>query len=176
MKIKKIFAALAAAAVSAVSFASMTFSTASAADVVAIAGLRGQAGTYNYWKPESCSSNITVKDAEIDGNAQYEFKDKDTYESFVKDYYEEVKEDSRLEIESSGQYSYYNPDITEIIVAVTPEAYEELGEEALKKEALEVGEAAMKFQMNTKNPKGELTVIYRDANTSEVYFEIKVEA
>lgn len=72
MKIKKIFAALAAAAVSAVSFASMTFSTASAADVVAIAGLRGQAGTYNYWKPESCSSNITVKDAEIDGNAQYE--------------------------------------------------------------------------------------------------------
>ena len=111
-----------------------------------------------------------------DGNAQYEFKDKDTYESFVKDYYEEVKEDSRLEIESSGQYSYYNPEITEIIVGVTPEAYEELGEEALKKEALEVGEAAMKFQMNTKNPKGELTVIYRDANTSEVYFEIKVEA
>ena len=79
-------------------------------------------------------------------------------------------------IESSGQYSYYNPEITEIIVGVTPEAYEELGEEALKKEALEVGEAAMKFQMNTKNPKGELTVIYRDANTSEVYFEIKVEA
>ena len=111
-----------------------------------------------------------------DGNAQYEFKDKDTYESFVKDYYEEVKEDSRLEIESSGQYSYYNPEITEIIVGVTPEAYEELGEEALKKEALEVGEAAMKFQMNTQNPKGELTVIYRDANTSEVYFEIKVEA
>ncbi len=111
-----------------------------------------------------------------DGNAQYEFKDKDTYENFVQEYYEEVKEDSRLEIESSGQYSYYNPEITEIIVGVTPEAYEELGEEALKKEAQEVGEAAMKFQMNTKNPKGELTVIYRNADTSEVYFEIKVEA
>jgi len=34
----------------------------------------------------------------------------------------------------------------------------------------------MKFQMNTKNPKGELTAIYRNANTSEVYFEITVEA
>ena len=33
-------------------------------------------------------------------------------------YYEEVKEESRLEIVSSGQYSYYNPDITEIIVII----------------------------------------------------------
>ena len=111
-----------------------------------------------------------------DGNAKYEFKDEEAYEGFVSEYYEEVKEESRLEIESSGQYSYYNPEITEIIVGITPEAYEEIGEEALKKEAQAVGESAMKFQMNTKNPKGELTVIYRDANTSEVYFEIKVEA
>ena len=55
-------------------------------------------------------------------------------------------------------------------------SFKEEEEEALKKEALEVGEAAMKFQMNTKNPKGELTVIYRNANTGEVYFEIAVEA
>lgn len=110
------------------------------------------------------------------GNVDYEFENKEKYEEFVADYYEEVKEESRLEIKSSGQYSYYNPEITEIVVGITPEAYEELGEEALKAEALTVGEAAMKFQMNTKNPKGELTVIYRDANTSKVYFEIIVEA
>ncbi len=117
-------------------------------------------------------------EAEVDdnGNAKYEFENKDKYEEFVSDYYEEVKEESRLEIKSSGQYSYYNPEITEIVVGVTPEAYEELGEDALKAEALSVAEAAMKFQMNTKNPKGELTVIYRDANTSEVYFEITIEA
>lgn len=116
--------------------------------------------------------------AEVDenGNANYEFENKDRYDAFVSDYYEEVKEESRLEIKSSGQYSYYNPEITEIVVGVTPEAYEELGEEALKAEAQTVGEAAMKFQMNTKNPKGELTVIYRNANTSEDYFEITVKA
>lgn len=116
------------------------------------------------------------KQIDDEGNAEYQFENKDRYNEFVSDYYEDVKEDSRLEIKSSGQYSYYNPDITEIVVGVTPEAYEELGEEALKAEAQAVGEAAMKFQMNTKNPKGELTVIYRNANTSEVYFEITVEA
>lgn len=116
--------------------------------------------------------------AEIDenGNAEYEFQNKKKYNEFVSEYYEEVKEESRLEIKSSGQYSYYNPEITEIVVDITPEAYKELGEETLKAEAQTVGEAAMKFQMNTKNPKGELTVIYRDANTSEVYFEITVKA
>ena len=117
-------------------------------------------------------------DAQIDenGNAKYEFQSKKKYDEFVSDYYEEVKEESRLEIKSSGQYSYYTPEITEIVVGVTPEAYEQLGEEAQKAEAQTGGEAAMKFQMNTKNPKGELTVIYRNANTGEVYFEIAVEA
>lgn len=117
-------------------------------------------------------------EAEIDenGDAKYEFQSKKKYNEFVSDYYEEVKEESRLEIKSSGQYSYYNPEITEIVVGVTPEAYEELGEDALKAEALTVGEAAMKFQMNTKNPKGELTVIYRNANTAEEYFEITIKA
>ncbi len=110
-----------------------------------------------------------------DGNISYEFQ-ADKYEEFVDDYYEEVKEDSRLEIKSTGQYSYYNPEITEIVVGVTPESYEELGEEQLKLEAMSVGEAALKFQMNTKDPKGELTVTYRNANTSEEYFTITVTA
>lgn len=121
---------------------------------------------------DSYASNKEVDD---DGNVKYEF-DKESYEQFADDYYEEVKEESRLEIQSSGQYSYYNPEITEIVVGVTPEAYEQLGEEALKTEAQKVGESAMKYQMNLKNPKGELTVTYRNANTAEEYFTITVEA
>lgn len=115
------------------------------------------------------------KEIDDDGNVSYEFED-GKYEEFLDAYYEEVKEESRLEIESSGQYSYYSPDITEIVVGVTPEGYEEMGEDALKAEAQAVGEKALKFQMNTKNPKGELTVTYRNANTSEEYFTITVEA
>lgn len=72
MKIKKLFAAMAATAVSAASFAVMAVPSASAADVVAVAGLRGQAGTYHYWGEDDNSGNLTVKDAQIDGNAQYE--------------------------------------------------------------------------------------------------------
>lgn len=72
MKMKKIFAVMAATAVSAASFAAFSMTSASAADVVAVAGLRGQAGTYNYWNSSSNSGNVTAKDANIDGNAQYE--------------------------------------------------------------------------------------------------------
>lgn len=110
------------------------------------------------------------------GVVTYKFENKEIYDQFAKDYYEEVQAESRMVIESIGQYSYYNPDITEIVVGVTPESYEELGEEALKAEAQKVGEKAMKYQMNLKNPKGELTVTYRNANTAEVYFTITVTA
>ena len=120
-------------------------------------------------------SYASKKEVGDNGNVEYEFE-KEEYEQFAADYYEEVKEESRLEIESSGQYSYYNPDITEIVVGVTPEAYDELGEEALKAEAQKAGEAAIKYQMNLKNPKGELTVTYRNANTAKEYFSITVEA
>lgn len=117
----------------------------------------------------------TSKEVDDNGNVSYVFEG-DKYDEFVADYYEEVKQESRLQIESSGQYSYYNPEITEIVVGITPEAWTDMGEEALRAEAQKVGEAAMKYQMNLKNPKGELEVTYRNANTSEEYFTITVEA
>lgn len=120
-------------------------------------------------------SYASSKEVDKDGNVKYEYE-KEDYEKFTADYYEAVKEESRLEIESSGQYSYYNPEITEIVVGVTPEAYDELGEEALKAEAQKVGETAMKYQMNLKDPKGELTVTYRNANTAADYFTITITA
>ena len=121
---------------------------------------------------DSYASNKVVDD---NGNVEYEYE-KEEYEKFASDYYEVVKEESRLEIESSGQYSYYNPEITEIVVGIKPESFDELGEEVLKAEAQKVGEAAMKYQMNLENPKGELTVTYRNANTSEEYFTITITA
>ncbi len=117
----------------------------------------------------------TSKEVDDNGNVSYVFEG-DKYDEFVADYYEEVKQESRLQIESSGQYSYYNPEITEIVVGITPEAWTDMGEEALRAEAQKVGEAALKFQMNTKKPKGELEVTYRNANTSEEYFTIVIEA
>jgi len=117
----------------------------------------------------------SAKNVDDEGNVSYEFED-DKYDEFAKDYYEVVKEESRLEIESAGQYSYYNPEITDVVVGITPKAWEEMGEEALKAEAQKVGEAALKYQMNLKNPAGELTVTYRNANTSEDYFTITVKA
>lgn len=110
------------------------------------------------------------------GVVTYKFESKKVYDEFAQDYYEVVKEDSRVEIKSTIQYSYYNPEITEIVVGVTPESYDELGEQTLKEEAKAVGEEAMKYQMNLKNPKGELTVTYRNANTAKEYFTITVEA
>ncbi len=121
-------------------------------------------------------NDYAISEVDENGDVNYEFESKKKYNEFLADYYEKVQEESRLEIESSGQYSYYNPEITEIVVGITPEAWEELGEDALKLEALAVGEAALKYQMNTKNPKGEIEVIYRDANTSEVYFTVTVKA
>ncbi len=110
------------------------------------------------------------------GAVTYQFESKKIYEQFTQDYYEKVKEDSRVEIHSTHQYSYYNPDITEVIVGVTPESYEELGEEALKAEAKLVGAEAIKYQMNLKNPIEKIDVTYRNANTSKEYFTITVEA
>ncbi len=110
------------------------------------------------------------------GAVTYQFENKNIYEQFTQDYYEKVKEDTRVEIKSATQYSYFNPDITEVIVGVTPESYEELGEEALKAEAEVVGAEAIKYQMNLQNPIEKIDVTYRNANTSEVYFTITVEA
>ena len=72
MKMKKMLSAFIAAATLSTVASSFSFASAEAPEVVAIAGLRGQAGTYNYWGENDNSGDITVKDANIDGNAQYE--------------------------------------------------------------------------------------------------------
>lgn len=125
---------------------------------------------------EFVSDYASPDQVDENGAVTYQFESKKIYEQFTQDYYEKVKEDSRVEIKSANQYSYYNPDITEVIVGVTPESYEELGEEALKAEAQLVGQEAIKYQMNLKNPIEKIDVTYRNANTSEVYFTITVEA
>lgn len=117
----------------------------------------------------------SATEVDENGNVSYEFSG-DQYKQFATEYYEEIEKESRLQIKSSGQYSYYNPDITEVVVGITPEAWDEMGEEALKAEAQAVGEVALKYQMNMKNPAGKLEVTYRNANTSVEYFTITIEA
>lgn len=124
------------------------------------------------------ASDISVDD---DGNVSYEFTS-DKYEEFLEDYYEEVESESKqiiIDYEEAdpdttyGQYVYYNPDITEIIVGVMPNSYDEAH---CREEAQQVGELALKYQMNTKDPKGSLTVTYENCNTGDDYFTITVEA
>lgn len=121
-------------------------------------------------------NDYATSETKKNGDVTYEFESKAKYEQFLEAYHQQVENDSNLLIKTSGQYAYYNPDITEVVVGIVPEAYKEIGEEALKAEAQIVGEEALKYQMNTKNPEGKLTVIYRNANTSEDYFTITVEA
>lgn len=116
------------------------------------------------------------------GNVSYEFSD-EKYNEFLNDYYDEIVEDSKQIVTTDHQYTYYNEDlddagnsITEVIVGVKPEAYAAATEEALKAEAEEVGKSAIRYQMNTNNPTGVITVIYRNANTGEEYFRITVTA
>ncbi len=118
------------------------------------------------------ASEISVDD---DGNISYEFEPAQ-YEAFLVAYHEVVKEESRKEIESVGQYSHYNLNKPEIVVGVTPESYAELGEAKLKEEAKRVGQAAIKYQMNTENPIKTIPVTYRDTKSQDIYFTITVTA
>lgn len=114
------------------------------------------------------------KTVDSNGNVKYKFED-DKYEQFLKDYHEEVKEESR-ELIKVQQYTHYNLNVPEIKVGLQDGVYEELGEEALKAEAKAVGEAAIKYQMNTKKPIKSIPVTYRNASTGHVYFVVTVTA
>ncbi len=125
---------------------------------------------------EKYANEIVTDD---NGNVTYEFED-EKYDEFIKDYHEVVKEESREQLETVHQYTHYNlkdsddEDNYGIVVGISKETYDEIGEEALKAEAQQLGQAAIKFQMNTENPADKIPVKYRDAATSEVFFVIEV--
>lgn len=114
------------------------------------------------------------KTVDSEGNVKYTFAD-DKYEQFLKDYHAVVKAESEPLIEVR-QNTHYNLNVPEIKVGLQDGVFEEVGEEALRAEAQAVGEAAIKYQMNTKNPIKSIPVTYRNANTGKVYFEIVVTA
>jgi len=125
---------------------------------------------------EKYAQNKTVDD---DGNITYEFED-DKYDEFVKDYHEAIKEESRDNLKTVHHYTHYNlKDVDDeanygIVVGISKETYEEIGEETLKAEANELAQAAIKFQMNTESPATEIPVTYRDSATGDEFFKITV--
>lgn len=124
------------------------------------------------------ASSKTVDD---NGNVSYEFEE-GQYEVFLSAYHEYIKEDSREYLETAHQYTHYNLKNAEdaknygVVVGISEESYAEIGEDALKAEAQKLGESAIKYQMNTENPKKEVPVTYRDAGTGKEYFKIIVVA
>lgn len=144
--------------------------------VVLLAGCKVKTTVNSNYVDDFIEKYASADQVDKNGNVTYTFEDKDTYNQFLEDYYKEVKDNADEEIKSYHQYSYYNPDITEIVVGIAPEALDEMTQEELKAEAKALGEQALYYQMNTKNPITELSVTYRNANTSEEYFTITVSA
>lgn len=120
-------------------------------------------------------SYASEKEVDDEGNINYVFED-DKYEQFLTDYHEVVKEESREHLLTYHQYTHYNLNTPEIIVGLADGEFEQYGEEALKAEAQALGQAAIKYQMNTEKPITSIPVTYRNANTSDVYFVVTVTA
>lgn len=125
---------------------------------------------------EKYAQEKTVDD---DGNITYEFAE-EKYDEFVKDYHEAIKEESRDNLKTVHQYTHYNlKDVDDeanygIVVGISKETYDEIGEETLKAEATELAQAAIKYQMNTQSPATEIPVTYRDSSTGDEFFRITV--
>ena len=115
------------------------------------------------------------KDA--DGKTSYEFTD-DQYKEFMIWYSKDVRSQVVNDVldQENEQYTSLNDDGTEFVVGINSDYVEKMGVDQCKKEAQEAGQIVMKYNMNTKNPTGKLTVIYRDANTGRDYFAIDVTA
>ncbi len=107
-----------------------------------------------------------------DGSVSYVFS-KDGYEEFLTDYLIKVREDFRQDITSVGQYSYLSPDGTEMVIGVMPDSYDEA---LCRAEAEVIAQDAMKYNMNTSNPTGKISVRYENCNTGEEYFTVEIAA
>ena len=114
---------------------------------------------------------------DADGKTSYEFTD-DQYKEFTTWYSKDVRSQAVEDVlgNENGQYTSLNADGTEFVVGINSDYVEKVGIDECKKEAQEAGQIVMKYNMNTKNPTGKLTVIYRDANTGKDYFAIDVTA
>lgn len=115
------------------------------------------------------ASDIKTDD---DGNTTYEFT-ADQYDKYMNDYRSAVKDEYVKDIKTPGQYSYISEDAQSLIIGVDPDSYDE---ETCRAEAEQAGKAAMKVNMNSKNPSGKIAVTVENANTAEDYFTIEVTA
>lgn len=110
-----------------------------------------------------------------DGSVVYKFEPGE-YEEFLVEYHMVVTEECKALIETPCQSTYFNLNVPEIKIGIEDGVYEEFGELALRAEAVKIGKTALKYQMNTKDPIDTISVTYRNANSSKVYFIIYVKA
>lgn len=120
-----------------------------------------------------------ASDVKTDSNGKttYEFTE-DQYKNFTADYGKSLRTEAVEEVlgNENGQYTSLSEDGTEYVVGINGSYVQEVGIDQCKKEAEEAGKIILKYNMNTKNPTGKVTVIYKDANTGEEYFSIEVTA
>lgn len=114
-------------------------------------------------------------ETDADGKTSYEFS-KDNYDRFLSDFNGEVRKEAGEIIKTYGQYTFLSKDGKTFEVGIMPEGYEKATEAELKAEAENAGKAILKYQMNTENPEGKLTVVYKNCNTGEEYFRVDVTA
>lgn len=111
------------------------------------------------------------------GNNVYAFSDDEQYKSFLSDYNVELSDGTHKELGyTNAQYVFISKDGTEMEVGVEPGHVEELGLDGAKKEAEKIGKENLKYNMNTQNPTGKISVKYKDAYSGEDYFTIEVTA
>lgn len=109
-----------------------------------------------------------------DGSVVYKFEPGE-YEGFLVEYHMAVTEECKALIETPCQSTHFNLNVPEIKIGIEDGVYEEYGESVLMDEAQKIGEHAMKYQMNTQEPIATVSVIYRNADSGNVYFEYVVQ-
>lgn len=115
---------------------------------------------------------------DADGNKSYEFTS-EKYKEFIKDYNNYVADDAKQNYydTTAGNYLILSEDGTVCRVGIAQSHFDELGMDGCKAEAEGLGKRLIKYNMNTKNPTGKMTVIYeKDNGTKEEYLRVEVSA
>ncbi len=100
---------------------------------------------------------------------KYGFEE-DKYDEFLVELHDIVKEELREKIQSETYYTHVNLNTPEVIIGLSEEAYYSYSDDELELEAMEIGEIAVKYQLNTENPVLSVEITYRDAENGDEFF------
>ncbi len=103
------------------------------------------------------------------GAVKYTFT-KENYDKFLTEFEENVKEQAKTAIDIEYDYWLCDYENHQLVFGISESTYTSLGDEALKQSAEKVADIAIKYDMYTQNPTGELEVIYRNTTTSDTLY------